>query len=214
MNKKIIWKMEYSITCLIAFAIVLLCLPTSFIKSKEAMFISKWNDIFKDVSYAFEVMDARGNDGLVKGLTSSNSLNKRKQSMMTLIKPYLRIKAEDEFQNKNYVVHYLDKSLVKPQDKFYFNKLYLTSDNMIVGIKDLNNTDNLKPMFIMMFDLNGRRGPNTWGKDIYGINVYIDGDVTSIGYGWDLKNIKKDCSIKGTGVACSHYYRIGGNFSE
>jgi hypothetical protein len=26
--------------------------------------------------------------------------------------------------------------------------------------------------------------------------------------------LKKDCSTEGTGVSCSYYYRIGGEFNE
>ena len=67
---------------------------------------------------------------------------------------------------------------------------------------------------IMMFDMNGLKGPNTWGKDIYGINIFTDGKITPIGTGWDLEDLKKDCSETGTGISCSHYYRIGGEFNE
>ncbi len=66
----------------------------------------------------------------------------------------------------------------------------------------------------MMFDMNGIKGPNIWGKDIFGINIYIDGKITPLGYDWNLEELKQDCSEHGSGVSCSHYYRIGGDFNE
>ena len=66
----------------------------------------------------------------------------------------------------------------------------------------------------MLVDLNGIKKPNMWGKDIYGINIFLDGKITPLGYDWSVDTMKKDCSEGGTGVSCSHYYRIGGNFSE
>ncbi len=66
----------------------------------------------------------------------------------------------------------------------------------------------------MMFDMNGLKGPNMWGKDIYAINIFVDGKITPIGTGWELEDMKLDCSDKGTGVSCSYYYRIGGEFNE
>ena len=76
------------------------------------------------------------------------------------------------------------------------------------------NRDERKPCFVMMVDLNGMKAPNMWGKDIYGINIFIDGKITPLGYGWDVEKLKRDCSVTGSGISCSHYYRIGGNFNE
>ena len=133
--------------------------------------------------------------------------------MMNLVKPYLRISGQDEL-TKKYNPYYLNGSKVKASDEFHFDNLYLTSKNKIVGIKDIKDDDVFHPAFIMMFDMNGLKAPNTWGKDIFGINIFVDGNITPIGSGWDLEDLKKDCSESGTGVSCSHYYRIGGDFNE
>ena len=108
----------------------------------------------------------------------------------------------------------MNGSKVKASDEFHFDNLYLTSKNKIVGIKDIKDDDVFHPAFIMMFDMNGLKAPNTLGKDIFGINIFVDGNITPIGSGWDLEDLKKDCSESGTGVSCSHYYRIGGDFNE
>lgn len=103
---------------------------------------------------------------------------------------------------------------VGKKDPFYFERLYTGQNGMIIGIKDIKDEDIFHPGFIMMFDMNGLKGPNMWGKDIYAINIFVDGKITPIGTGWELEDMKLDCSDKGTGVSCSYYYRIGGEFNE
>ena len=46
------------------------------------------------------------------------------------------------------------------------------------------------------------------------MDLYKDGNINPIGYGWDVKKLRKDCSKNGTGLSCSHFYRIGGEFVE
>ena len=58
--KKRFWKIEYSITIFVVFAIILLLIPTSFISSKEATYISKWNETFNKIDYTFTAMSAQG----------------------------------------------------------------------------------------------------------------------------------------------------------
>jgi hypothetical protein len=130
-----------------------------------------------------------------------------------LVKPYLRITEQDEITDR-YNLSYMNGSKVKKDDIFYFDNLYKTHTNTIVGIKDIKDEDVFHPVFIMMFDMNGLQGPNVWGKDVYGINIFIDGNITPIGTGKDMEELKKDCSSAGRGVYCSHYYRIGGEFNE
>ncbi len=196
--KKRFWKIEYSITIFVIFGVILLLIPTSFISSKEAAFITKWNDTYNKIDYMFTAMTAHADENIVKDFNSKSN-REREQIMIRLVKPYLRIKESDEITKDN---------------QYYFNKLYLTQNGIIIGIKDIKDEDVFHPGFIMMFDMNGLKGPNTWGKDIYGINIFTDGKITPIGTGWDLEDLKKDCSETGTGISCSHYYRIGGEFNE
>lgn len=211
--RKRFWKIEYSITIFVIFAIVLLLIPSKFMASKEATYISQWNEIFTKMDYIFTAMNAQADADIIKSFKHAKSNEEREQLMMNLVKPYLRISEQDEL-TKKYNPYYLNGSKVKASDEFHFDNLYLTSKNKIVGIKDIKDDDVFHPAFIMMFDMNGLKAPNTWGKDIFGINIFVDGNITPIGSGWDLEDLKKDCSESGTGVSCSHYYRIGGDFNE
>ena len=176
--KKRFWKVEYSITIFVVFAICLMFVPTRFIASKEVTYISMWNETINKMEYVFNAMNAHAETNIIKSLKKAKDDTAREQIMMTLVKPYL------------------------------------TKNNKIIGIKDIKDEDVYHPVFLMMFDMNGLKGPNMWGKDVFGLNIFIDGNITPLGSGWDIDDLKADCSTSGTGVACSHYYRIGGNFNE
>jgi len=211
--RKRFWKIEYSITIFVIFGIILLLVPTSFISSGEAGLITKWNDTYNKVDYMFTAMCVQADVKIVKSLNNAKSNEDREALMLRLVKPYLRIHEKDVL-TKRYVPHYMNGNRVNKNDDYYFDKVYQSDNGTIVGIKDIKDDDIYHPCFVMMFDMNGVKSPNKWGKDIYGINIFVDGKITPIGAGLDIETIKKDCSEDGTGVSCSYYYRIGGEFNE
>ena len=211
--RKRFWKIEYSITIFVIFAIVLMLLPSSFISSKEAAYISTWNDTYHKMEYVFNAMNAQADAEIVKSFKRAKNNHEREALMIRLVKPYLRISENDEL-TKKYTQYYMHGDKVKPGDDYYFDKVYLAENSTIVGIKDIIDDDVYHPGFIMMFDVNGVKGPNTWGRDVYGINIFIDGKITPLGAGWYIDDLKRDCSEGGSGVSCSYYYRIGGEFNE
>ncbi len=211
--KKHFWKTEYSITLIVIFAIALLLLPVSwFTVSKQASYISKWNETYNKTDYMFTAMAAQADSEIVKSLKNAQTKEEHEKLMLQLIKPYLRLEEREKLL-KHYHVYYMNGQRVRKNDEYYFDSLYVADNGHIVGIKDLVNGTDYEPGLIMMFDINGLRGPNVWGEDIYGVNVYQDGSVKPLGYGWDLNTLKKDCSKEGRGISCSHYYRIGGEFN-
>lgn len=211
--RKRFWKIEYSITIFVIFAICLLLIPSKFITPKEAGYIAKWNDTYNKIEYMFTAMAAQADEDIVKSFRHAKTNEEREQLMIKLAKPYLRIHEEDALQ-KSYTQHYMNGNRVDKNDEFYFDKLYNSYNGNIIGIKDIKDEDVYHPGFIMLFDMNGTKGPNMWGKDIYGINIFSDGKITPLGTGWDIEDLKKDCSPTGTGISCSYYYRIGGEFNE
>ncbi|MBQ8669437.1 hypothetical protein IJ472_06630 [bacterium] len=211
--KKRFWRIEYSLTIIVIFATALMLVPTQFIASKEASLITKWNDTYHKIEYVFNAMAAQADAEIIKSFKRAKTNEARENLMKNLVKPYLRI-TEDDTVTKKYTPHYMKGTKVLPNDPYYFEKLYLSKNGKLMGIKDIKDDDIFHPAFIMMFDMNGLKGPNTWGKDIFGINIFNDGKITPIGAGWDIEELKQDCSASGTGVSCSYYYRIGGDFNE
>ena len=121
--KKRFWKIEYSITIFVVFAIILLLIPTSFISSKEATYISKWNETFNKIDYTFTAMSAQADADIVKSLHRAKTNEERERLMIQLIKPYLRIHNQDEI-TKKYIPHYMNGNKVNKKDLFYFEKVY------------------------------------------------------------------------------------------
>ena len=160
----------------------------------------------------FSAMAAQAESEIVKNMKNAKSYNDREKYMIKLVKPYLRL--SDRLTPKKYVQHYMNGKIVSKKDFYYFDMLYNNQDDLIVGIKDIIDKTPDKPAFLMMIDTNGSKKPNTWGRDIFGLNIYRDGNINPIGYGWDVEDLRKDCSKYGTGLSCSQFYRIGGEFIE
>ena len=165
------------------------------------------------MEYVFNAMNAHADSDIIKGFKRAKNNAERENFMMNLVKPYLRISDDNELRKK-YKPIYMSGEKVNTKEDYYFDKFYITKNNKIVGIKDVKDNDIHHPAFIMMFDVNGANMPNIWGKDIFGINIFIDGKISPLGAGIDIEKLKQDCSKLGTGVFCSYYYRIGGDFNE
>lgn len=214
MIKKNFWKLEYSITLFVLLGVFMLLVPIKFENYFQAGLISKWNDKYNKVSYMFTVINAQATDAILKSFADAKTAEQREKLLLQLIKPYLRIQYSEKL-SKRYKPKYMNGSRVHKNDIYKFNELYF-SDNgrQIVGIKDIVKRDASLPWFMMMFDINGILPPNTWGKDIFGIYIYNEGKIQPFGYGEQMENLVKDCSQDGTGVYCSYYYRIGGEFND
>lgn len=209
--KKFIWKIEYSLTLCAIFAGILFFVPTSF-SSKNAVYISIWNSEFNKIQYMFSAMSAQAESDIVKILKNAKNDDLREKYMIRLVKPYLRL--DEPLKKRKYVQYFMNGKIVSSKDLYYFDTIYQNQDGLLVGVKDIANEASDLPVFIMFIDANGYKKPNTWGKDIFGLNIYKDGDVKALGYGWDVDKLRNDCSKDGTGLSCSHFYRIGGEFVE
>lgn len=210
--KKFAWKIEYSLTAIFVFAGLLFLIPTSF-SSKEAVYISKWNEKYNKIEYMFTAMSAQADSEIVKDLKDETDNDKREKLMIKLIQPYLRLE-EVQYPKWRYNPKYMNGKSIYNKDYYYFDSFYKSSNGLIVGIKDLDETYDGAPGFIMSVDVNGLKKPNMWGRDIYGVAIFQDGKVKPLGYDKEIDELRKDCKETGSGVWCSHFYRIGGEFIE
>ncbi|MBO7673218.1 hypothetical protein J6S88_07425 [bacterium] len=212
MNFRKFWKIEYTLTAFAIFAIFILLIPTTIQSTRQAALISKWNEKYNRINYMFSVISAHSNENLVGSL--ENTTADKDELMMLLLQPYLRISANNNHL-KRYHNRYMNNSRLQKDDLYYFSDFYYTNDKTIIGIKDLTNIYGEKgPSFMIMLDVNGKLPPNRWGKDVFGINVFNNGNIEPFGKRHSLEQLKSDCSEKGTGVNCSYFYIIGGGFDE
>lgn len=205
------WKLEYSITLIVIFSVFLMLVPVSLGSTMQAKFITKWNDCYSKLLYAKDVISIHEQEDILKSFKRAKTKDEREDLILELIKPYYRLN-ESRFP-KHYKVKFMNKMLVPKSSLYYFSELYYADNNLIVGLKDISDDKTTDPMFLMMFDMNGKLPPNTWGKDIFGAQIYED-KVEAFGQNLPLQELKDDCSRIGTGVNCSYYYQIGGDFAD
>ncbi len=95
-----------------------------------------------------------------------------------------------------------------PEKKYTFDEIYNTDNGATVAFNWLNNSGKKgedKVDAVIMYDINGKRGPNVWGKDVFGFNLY-DNKIEPFGAKEDPMTVEDDCSRQGTGLYCSFYY--------
>lgn len=212
--KKHFWKLEYSITVYVLLGIIMLLVPLHIETYWQARMITRWNDKYDKISYMFSVISAQKNDEILKSFAQTESAELREKMLFQIVKPYLRLSEPNKYP-KRYKPKFANGSKVAKNSEYYFSDLYFSEKKMtIVGLKDIVNSENNKAWFMMMVDINGVLPPNTWGKDIFGIYIFNEGDIEPFGYREPAEKLTMDCSKKGYGLNCSYYYLIGGEFSD
>ena len=93
-----------------------------------------------------------------------------------------------------------------PDEKYTFKEIYNTNSGATIAFNWYGNSSVAKGEDkvegILMYDVNGRRGPNVWGKDVFGFNIYAN-KIEPFGKEQDPITVESDCSRQGTGVYCS-----------
>ena len=207
------WKLEYSIALFVMLGVILLIMPVSIENSRQANFISRWNEKLNRVEYMFSVINAHITDDMIKSMNKAKTSQEREELLLTIVKPYLRVNTEN-YPIRHYKPRYMNGARVYKGQTYYFNDFYFAENNTIIGFKDIKTDKSSDIWFLMMFDINGLLPPNRWGKDIFGINIYDGGKIEPFGFDKSMDELRKDCSESGSGVDCSYYYKIGGGFED
>lgn len=98
-----------------------------------------------------------------------------------------------------------------PGAEYRFTNFKQTYSDATVAYR-LYNAPQTGALGVMMYDVNGKIGPNVWGKDVFGYNIYPD-RFEPFCKNDSVTTQKQDCSKSGTGLCCSNYYLIGGSFN-
>jgi len=104
----------------------------------------------------------------------------------------------------NYKIKYMNGET--PDETYTFNEIYNTNGGATLAFKwfsdKTKNDGEDKVLGILMYDVNGKKSPNTWGKDIYGFNIYAN-KIEPFGKNLDPITVESDCSRQGRGLYCS-----------
>ena len=105
----------------------------------------------------------------------------------------------------NYKIKYMNGET--PEDRYKFNEIYNTDSGATIAFNWFDDNEKIagedKIEGVLMYDVNGKRGPNVWGKDVFGMNIYAN-KIEPFGKDIDPTTVVSDCSRQGTGLYCSY----------
>ena len=183
---------EVSILFVIFLIVAFLVAPMSLDDTMQAKHTSRWKSVQQDFQNIFYSIDSQ----------------KDETSMPFKIVLESILENEVKSDINTYRINYMNGNF--PKDPYRFKIFKQTYSNATIAT-NLFNEPKGEQLGVLMYDVNGEVGPNTWGKDVFGLNIYQD-RFEPLGKDVGVNTQKQDCSRNGTGVFCSNYYLIGGSF--
>lgn len=200
---------EVVMAFLLILGVTFFMLPMNLETTRQAKFISQWNEKFTQLEYTFSVIVAQKDGEIKEKLLEAYNNNDKTNVILEAIKPYLRITSEVKTP---YKLHYMNGKDEDSLAVYNFKDFYYTASNEIIGLKLINPKCEKEEVCAMMaFDINGVKEPNTWGRDVFGINILKEA-IEPLGKNINPDVLKYNCSKHGSGIYCSYYYLIGGRF--
>ena len=182
---------EVSILFIIFLIVAFLVAPLSLDDTKQAQNTSRWRSVQQDFSNIFYAISNQK----IEGYNFVDSLNSV-------------LDGEVKCDIPTYKITYMNGSY--PDKEYKFNTFKQTYSNATIANNVLEESPDGR-LATIMYDVNGKMGPNVWGKDVFGLNIYAD-RFEPFGKNSSVSKQKQDCSRNGTGLSCSNYYLIGGSF--
>lgn len=184
---------EVSILFVIFLIVAMLVAPLSLDDTRQARSTSRWRNVqqdFANINYSVNTL-----------------INEEESSYKEAFDETL----SNEIQGtlKPYKMTFMNGTL--PNTTYRFTDYNLTYSGAVVATKIFENAENSDLIGLILYDVNGKSGPNVWGKDVFGLNVYRD-RFEPFCKEKSLNEQKEDCSKKGSGLCCSNYYLLGGSF--
>ena len=183
---------EVSILFVIFLIVAFLVAPLSLDDTMQAKNTSRWRSVQQDFSNIFYSIRTQNEQNLV--------------DLGTIIKSHINNEIKET--TSPYKISYMNGT--NPDINYRFSDFNITYSNAIISFNIFEVPEN-DIIGNLMYDVNGKKGPNIWGKDVFGMNIYKD-HFEPFGKNESISAQKQDCSKNGSGLFCSNYYLIGGNF--
>ena len=182
---------EISILAVILIIVGCLVIPFSIDDTRQASYVLEWRALQDRLTMAFTAAKIHGDTSHEK------------------IEEYiLKSISDDEYKKiPSYKIKYMNGHAATGIGSF--QNVYEVGEGNSVGFKWYEKDSDTSG--IMFYDINGKKGPNRWGKDVFGVNIYSQ-KSEPLCKNKKHEEIVQDCSKTGTGCCCSYYYLVGGNF--
>ena len=190
--KKAFTIVEVSILFVIFLIVAFLVAPLSLDDSLQAKNASRWRNVQSDFANIFYAINTQKNQ-------EDFDFKKAFESI---------IAGEIKGEAAPYKITFMNGTF--PNSTYRFNDFKLTQTSSIIAYK-LFDAPQGDLRGLLMYDVNGSVGPNEWGKDVYGMNIYSD-RFEPFCKNDPITVQKQECSKDGTGLCCSNYHLIGGSF--
>ena len=182
---------EVTILFIIFLIVAFLVAPLSLDDTRQAKNTSKWRSVQNDFTNIFYSVNTD-----------------RDENKTEFKKVFLKV-LENDIKNdiESYRITFMNGTF--PKDTYRFKDFKNTHSNATLAIKLFDNPQ--EKYGVLLYDVNGKSRPNVWGKDVFGMDIYED-RFEPFCKEESISKQKEDCSKNGTGLCCSSYYLIGGNF--
>ena len=192
-NKKGFTIVEVSILFVIFLIVAFLVAPLSLDDTLKAKNVSRWRSVQSDFENIFYSINTQKDTDDFDFRTVFDNV----------------MAGEGKGDAEAYKITYLNGTF--PGGEYRFPELKQTYSNAVVAYKLYNSSQN-GLQGVLMYDVNGQVGPNIWGKDVFGFNIYSD-RFEPFCKNDSVASQKQDCSKSGSGLCCSNYYLIGGRLN-
>lgn len=183
---------EVSILFVIFLIVAFLVVPLSLDDTMQAKNTSRWRSVQSDFANIFY------------------SINTQKEYEDFDFKEAFKLVLANEIKAdaQPYKITFMNGTY--PNATYRFDDFKQTQGNSILAVKLFDKPVN-DLYGVFLYDVNGSVGPNVWGKDVFGFNIFSD-RFEPFCKSDSINEQKQDCSKAGTGLCCSNYYLIGGSF--
>lgn len=200
------------IVVVIFLAITILCVfwAKAFDVRQESNVIYGWKKMLGVAKYSYEVVLLAEGQNLEKIIKLPANL--RNLQILNLFAKHMDL-IPDKSLNR-YKYRYLNGLRVSDDDEYFVDDFVYDNDKKVIIGLNWTNSDcfsDKKKCGIVIFDMNGKKGPNRFGLDVFGADIYSD-SLLPFGSGLGFEQAEQNCSKLESGVFCSSFYLIGGQF--
>jgi len=200
------------IVIVIFIAIVFLCVfwSKSFDVRQESNVIYGWKKMLGVAKYSYDVVLMAEGQTIEKIVKLPPDV--RNVQILNLFAKHMDLVADKSLSRYKY--RYLNGLRVSEEDEYFVDDFVYDNDKkVIIGINWINPNcfSDSNKCGIAIFDMNGKKGPNRFGLDVFGADIYND-TLLPFGSGLSYDRAAKNCAKLESGVFCSSFYLIGGQF--
>lgn len=207
---------EIVVIVFIIIAVICILFAKIFGVKQESGIIYNWKKTLSATQYSYDVLLLTRKEEMSEIIKLTGE--KRNKKILSLFKTTLNVNTIDTVNSarslKNYKYRFLNGRRIPKDSKYYAKDFVYSPDGKIMaGLNWINddcfNNDDL--CGVILFDMNGIKLPNRFGLDVFGANIYRN-RIEPFGSGLSYEENQINCRRLETGVTCSKFYLMGGQF--